>query len=530
MSRAGLSLVVLVVSVLAVTTVAAAEGDAQFGLGKATWRAGNPERAREFFEQAAAKGHLEAMHVLGLMHLESKIAGADVSKAAEWFRRAAENGHPESMNHYGNLFRSGKGVAKSDADALVWHRKAAEAGSVHAMANLAEALRHGIGTSARPAEAAEWYRKLAEDGNAEAMLNYGYMLSNGDGIAQDVAQALEWYRKSARGGHSSAMYNLGEYYRAGKGVAKNETAARFWFLRAAMKGDGDAEKAFVALAAASPDTVEGDALYREANATRAKASTNAEFAAAKLKAFPLYLQAAELGHRFSIGEVLLAYQHGDGTAKDLVKAREWAHIAAEMGSDGAATILGQLLLQGIGGERNTQGARFWFEKAALAGNSLAMQLLARIYDGEFGLPPNEALATYWWLEAHRKGSPTAELELKRRGLLEPDPQAQAFIDRINADGPDLSSVQQFTYDVAVYCKFGGPRCHEFSVAARKFERDHNAGVVSANMARLWNVYSQKDPDADRKWRERSDCMNKKTQSIQRHTYGQQDWYYTGSCY
>ena len=120
------------------------------------------------------------------------------------------------------------------------------------MANLAEALRHGIGTSARPAEAAEWYRKLAEDGNAEAMLNYGYMLSNGDGIAQDVAQALEWYRKSARGGHSSAMYNLGEYYRAGKGVAKNETAARFWFLRAAMKGDGGAEKAFVALAAASP--------------------------------------------------------------------------------------------------------------------------------------------------------------------------------------------------------------------------------------------------------------------------------------
>lgn len=114
--------------------------------------------------------------------------------------------------------------------------------------------------------------------------------------------------------------------------------------------------------------------------------------------------------------------------------------------------------------------------------------------------------------------------------LQPDPQAQAFIDRIHRDGPDRSSVEKFTLDVAFYCKYGGPRCHELSVAARRFQQDHNANADAANMARLWNVYSKQDPNADARWRERSQCMQKKTESIQKHTYGQQDWYYTGSCY
>jgi hypothetical protein len=50
------------------------------------------------------------------------------------------------------------------------------------------------------------------------------------------------------------------------------------------------------------------------------------------------------------------------------------------------------------------------------------------------------------------------------------------------------------------------------------------------MARLWNTYGSRGATDDAKWRERSDCMKTKTESIQKHTYGQQDWYYSGSCY
>ena len=68
-----------------------------------------------------------------------------------------------------------------------------------------------------------------------------------------------------------------------------------------------------------------------------------------------------------------------------------------------------------------------------------------------------------------------------------------------------------------------------AVQCAAIERQQNASADQANTARLWNVYS-KPGESDEKWRARSDCMRRKTHSIQRHTYGQQDWYYSGSCY
>lgn len=514
----------LSVLLLLATAAFAADGDNEYRLGKATLRAGNAGRAMEFFQQAAEKGHAEAMHTLGLMYEEGKGVAADPATAAQWFRRAADKGWAPSMNHYGNLLRK-----ENPAEALQWHRKAAEAGEPYAMENLARAYYEGIGTAKDFPQAAEWFRKAAERGSAEAMLTYGYMLSHGEGLAQDLAKAFAMYLASARAGNTAAMFNIGEYYRNGKGVAKNPAAARFWYLRAAMNGETDAEPKVAELAGAPTDSAEGTALVDEGRRLRMAARTNAELEAAKGKAFPLSLQAAELGHLPAIAEMVYAYQRGEGVEKDMVKARDWALIAAEMGHESSQNILAQYMLDGTGGPRNTQGARFWFEKSALAGNSLAMSYLARIYDGVYGLPPNAALATYWWVEAYKKGSPTAQKVLQERGLVaKRDPVAQAFVDRIDRDGPDTSSVQKFTFDVAQYCTYDGDRCHELSVAALKFQRSHNAAADAANMARLWNQYGAKDDDA--RWRERSDCMKKKTESIQKHTYGQQDWYYSGTCY
>jgi hypothetical protein len=158
-----------------------------------------------------------------------------------------------------------------------------------------------------------------------------------------------------------------------------------------------------------------------------------------------------------------------------------------------------------------------------------MMTLAQIYDGDKGLAPNEALAIYWYKQAYAKNWYGAEQVLLTRGVLKPDPVAAAFIARIEAQGPDRSSSTAFTVDVAQYCKYGGSRCTALSIEARRFEGAQNSAASSANMARLWNVYSSPS-ESDDKWRQRSQCMQRKTQSIQRHTYGQQDWYYSGSCY
>jgi len=511
---------------LCATALFAADGDDELRLGKATLRAGNVPRAMQFLQQAAEKGSSEAMHYLGLLYEEGRGVPKDGATAAQWFKRAADKGYAKSMNHYGNWLRKDR-----PAEALEWHLKAAAAGDVFAMENAGGAYYEGIGTEKDLAKAAEWYGKAAEQGGStNAKLLYGYMLSHGQGVAQDLTKAFAMYLAAARAGESAAMFNIGAYYKNGKGVTANPSAARFWYLRAAMNGDADGEREFAKLVDVASESTEGAALLGESERLRMAAKTNAEHEASKVKGFPLVVQAAELGHLPAIATLVSAYQYGDGTEKDLVKARDWALIAAEMGHNSDQTIVAQFMLEGVGRPRNTQGARFWFEKAALGGNSLAMSFLAQIYDGNYGLPPNDALATYWWFEAYKKGSPTATKVLQERGLIaKRDSVAQAFVDRIDRNGPDRSSVEKFTLEVAQYCKYDGDRCHELSVVALQFQRSQNAAAESANMARLWNTYASSTTD-DAKWRERSDCMKKKTESIQKHTYGQQDWYYSGSCY
>lgn len=517
----------LAVLLFATTALFAAGGDDQVRLGKASLRAGNAPRAMQYFMEGAEQGNAEAMHSVGLLYQEGRGVTADRAMAAQWFKRAAGLGFAKSMNSYGNWLRD-----SDPAAALQWYLEAAAAGDAFAMENLGGAYFEGIGTEKDLAKAAEWYGKaVANGGSPNAKLRYGYLLSHGQGVAQDLTRAFAMYLAAARDGESSAMFNIATYYKNGKGVAKIPSAARFWYLRAAMAGDTDGETEFAKLEGVPSESPEGAAILAQSERLRNAAKTNAEFAAAKAKAFPMLVDAAELGHLPAIATLVNAYQYGEGTEKDPVRAREWALIAAEMGHIADQNILAQMMLKGIGGPRNSQGARFWFEKAALGGNSLAMSFLAQIYDGTYGLPPNDALATYWWFEAYKHGSPTATKVLQDRGLVaKRDPVSQAFVDSIDRDGPNRSSVETFTVDVAQYCKYDGDRCHELSVAALKFQRSQNASAEAANMARLWNTYGANNATDDAKWRERSDCMKKKTESIQKHTYGQQDWYYAGACY
>lgn len=158
-----------------------------------------------------------------------------------------------------------------------------------------------------------------------------------------------------------------------------------------------------------------------------------------------------------------------------------------------------------------------------------MFYLAEMYEKGEEVPANEALTLYWYKTAYAHGSTRGEAWLKAKGLLQPNPATQVFIDRIHRDGPDRSSLMAFSVDVGNYCKAGGPRCHDYTVQARQMERQQNARAESANTQRLWDVYSKggmSDADA----RARSECMRKMTESIQRNTYGQQDWRYAGSCY
>lgn len=200
-----------------------------------------------------------------------------------------------------------------------------------------------------------------------------------------------------------------------------------------------------------------------------------------------------------------------------------------MGSDNCQSILAQYLRAGTAGARGSEGARHFFETAALQGNTLAMFNVAQMYDDGEGIPRNNAVAMHWYREADARGSPRAHRLLKSRGLIEIDPKVKAFLEMIDRNGPDFSNIEGLAYEVATYCIFGGKKCTEYQVAVYRFEKANQKRAEAANISRLWNVYAAPKGSSDADYAKRSACMQKKTASMDRQNYGKQDWSFGGTC-
>jgi TPR repeat protein len=522
-----LSLLLLAVS----PAFAESRGDKELWKGVAAAEEGKYDKAVEFYERAADKGNTDAMINLALMYDKGKGVPEDNAQALRLYRVAAAGGNMHGYFNEALMHEKGDGVPKNTALAVPLYRKAAELGSPDAMANLSNLLRAGDGTPRDDAGASYWIEKLAETGRADAMRATGYCYWKGCGVTVDKAKAALWYQKAAEKGDATSAYRLGLMYVNGDGVARDLGLARHWLQRGAEQGDKGAEAELAKLpagAATAPAVLlsggqkEYDRGMHELNMENNKKT-----------ALEWFTKAMEQGHPTAPSFVVDAHLNGYGTPKNVPLARETARKCAEMKAgkenDYCQNILAQLLYQGSGGAVDREAARYWFERAALNGNTLAMFFLAEMYDKGDGIARNDALATYWYKVAYGKGSIKAENVLKARGLIQPSPQAQAFIDHMHKNGPRKSSVGDYMYDAAMYCKFGGPRCHEYTVAAQKFMNDSNAQAESANLQRLWNVYAAPSGADDAAWRAKSECMQKKTESIQRNTYGQQDWKFAGDC-
>jgi len=140
---------------------------------------GDPElwpRATRLFEQAAARGHIEAQFALTVALREGRGVEADPAAALVWLRLAAEGGHAGAQNQLGCRL-----CQLSEAPPVL-------------------------------AEARSWYERAAAAGNAEAMLNLGLLHEEGRGAPHDLEAAVRWYRAAAVRGLDEAadcLENLG---------------------------------------------------------------------------------------------------------------------------------------------------------------------------------------------------------------------------------------------------------------------------------------------------------------------------------
>lgn len=97
-----------------------------------------------------------------------------------------------------------------------------------------------------------------------------------------------------------------------------------------------------------------------------------------------------------------------------------------------------------------------------------------------------------------------------------------YVARIDREGAKDS------YEIEVYCMYGGSRCQTLRTRALQIEKANNAAWDAANAQRLQQVYSGGAGTTDAQYKARSDCMQRKTQAIQNNTKGQAD-YFNADC-
>ena len=205
--------------------------------------------------------------------------------------------------------------------------------------------------------------------------------------AEGDAEAVRGLNQRAEGGDVVAQHIVGLMHLFGHGVRRSEVQALIWFQRAAEKGHV-ASMHYQALVHERSKVPE---LHDEALARR------------------FYRAAADRGHARSqtnLGNMLL---QGIGGDRDAAAGRQWLEKAASQNEPHGQYLLGMLMLEGPQREKNQDEAARLIDNAALNGDRDAQYRLALLYSS--GPGRDERVALHWLLMAAERQHPNAQYSL-----------------------------------------------------------------------------------------------------------------------
>jgi hypothetical protein len=165
----------------------------------------NEETAFGLFSDAAQKGSVDGMALLGYCYVRGTGTGQDFKQAMRWFHQAADKGDANAMGNIGVMYEYGDGVTQDFAQAGQWYQKASDAGDTQAMSRLGNLYVGGKGFPQDYGQAMTWYRKAADGGDAAAQFSLGRMYLKGVGVTKDIAEANKWFRKAELQGYQLNM-------------------------------------------------------------------------------------------------------------------------------------------------------------------------------------------------------------------------------------------------------------------------------------------------------------------------------------
>ncbi|KAF2749065.1 hypothetical protein M011DRAFT_399346 [Sporormia fimetaria CBS 119925] len=291
-------------------------------------------------------------------------------------------------------------------------KKLVQNGSSEAMFFLADCYGAGkLGLQPDAKEAFSLYQSAAKAGHAASAYRTAVCCElgheEGGGTKHDPLKAVQWYRRAAALGETAAMYKMGMILLKGLlGQQKNLGEAINMLKRAADRADKD-----------NPHALHELALLYEAQTNNERIIRDEEYAA------QLFLQAAELGYKFSQFRLGEAYEYGLlGYPIDASSSIAWYTRAASQEEHQAELALSGWYLTGSKGilEQSDTEAYLWARKAACAEPPLPKALFAMGYFTEVGIgcPRSLEEAKRWYGRAAAYKYPKAQErleELKKGG-------------------------------------------------------------------------------------------------------------------
>jgi TPR repeat protein len=258
-----------------------------------------------------------------------------------------------------------------------------------AMFYLAECHGQGsLGLQVDPKEAFHLYTSAAKAGHAQAAYRVAVCSEmgseEGGGTRRDPIKAMHWYKRAASMGDTPAMYKFGIILLKGLlGQPKNPREAISWLKRAAAQADRDNPHALHELGLLYETASPSDSIVKDENYSR-----------------QLFLQAAELGYKFSQFRLGSAYEYGMlGCPIDPRQSIAWYTRAAAQGEHQSELALSGWYLTGSDGilQQSDTEAYLWARKAANSRLAKAEYAMGYFTEVGIGCTANldEAKKWYW---------------------------------------------------------------------------------------------------------------------------------------
>lgn len=368
----------------------------------------------------------------GLLLLRLGESEVDYAEAAKLLEVAAERKMGSALHKLGVMYETGRGVPTNFERAAELYKEAAELGIRDAQALYGVALKKGQGVEQNFIQAETWLRKAALAGDIEAAVVLADMNGHGnDDIPPNFTEAARWYVVAAENGHVSATRALGLLYLRGMGVPKSLERAVELLSFAAKKGDVIAIVSMGEIAIQLPESnLQIDNVIEEYLTPGAEQGFSVimfNLAVALLHSnllspdFEKEKQAREwlkkcckevIPARYWYGRMLL---QGNGGDQDTDKGYAWISSAANEGIIEAQILWANILLEGTtnDGSALAEEAVKFYQMAADQGSVPAMFSLGAVYGGGNHLEPNREKAQEWFRKAAEKGHPKAQLMLGR---------------------------------------------------------------------------------------------------------------------